>query len=534
MQQPGNEGIPQVLDARTEIKNLLMETREEMRSMARSMLEDFSTELHGNIQQNAPVEPHPPGPPMPRQRPDPRHTEGLSINPSFHSEHGHITEPPERPVRRNSANHTPENQRFNNTYNHPRQAAQYYIKLPPFTGKERWDIWYNRFTDVAGLREWDEEQRLVELLPRLQGPAGEFVYGQLSLDSRRNYGRLIQELNSRFRVVETTKTYRALFSNRDQRSGETPESYAAELKRLYDKAYPNRDHATRAEDLVRRFMDGLGDEAARFHIEYIKDPVDIDHAVYEAVNFQETKRRQSKREAMDGRHRRPTRQARQQEGLSELEGRHDELATPFDDYGSDDDDYGRIARAPGRPKKSQVLTHPTTSNQTVTSTDTVAKSSPPPAAREKNDMATAKLENVLDKILDKLEAIEKGCHPSPDRSPRSNPSNGQPYSPQNNRTGGRANNPRQQPRQRGGCCYNCGTEGHFARECPSAPWVTGQMHVAVQPGIPTTQFSTRHSQSTQRAHHNQPGLSYLPPSAANRSAGGAGEAQRTPGESLLN
>ena len=95
MQQPGNEGIPQVLDARTEIKNLLMETREEMRSMARSMLEDFSTELHGNIQQNAPVVLHPPGPPMPRQQPDPRHTEGLSINPSFHSEHGHITESPE-------------------------------------------------------------------------------------------------------------------------------------------------------------------------------------------------------------------------------------------------------------------------------------------------------------------------------------------------------------------------------------------------------------------------------------------------------
>ena len=122
------------------------------------------------------------------------------------------------------------------------------------------------------------------------------MYGQLNPATRRDYSSLVAELNSRFRVVETSKTYRALFGNREQRSGESPESYAAELKRLYDEAFPSRNANTRAEELLRRFLDGLTDEGARFHIEYIKDPADIDHAVYELVNFQERRRRHPKRD----------------------------------------------------------------------------------------------------------------------------------------------------------------------------------------------------------------------------------------------
>ena len=52
-------------------------------------------------------------------------------------------------------------------------------KLPIFTGKEPWNVWFNRFTEVADRRRWSEEERLDEILSRLQGTAGEFVFGQL-------------------------------------------------------------------------------------------------------------------------------------------------------------------------------------------------------------------------------------------------------------------------------------------------------------------------------------------------------------------
>jgi len=69
------------------------------------------------------------------------------------------------------------------------------------------------------------------------------------------------------------------------------EDYAAELKSLYDKAYPNRDGVTRREDLLRKFLDGLLDERTQMQVEYLKEPSDIDQAVYEVVNYLETRKR---------------------------------------------------------------------------------------------------------------------------------------------------------------------------------------------------------------------------------------------------
>lgn len=63
------------------------------------------------------------------------------------------------------------------------------------------------------------------------------------------------------------------------------------LQRLYSKTRTSRDHKTRQENLVRRFLGGLKDGEARFEIESHKEPEDIDEADYHAVNVQQTRRR---------------------------------------------------------------------------------------------------------------------------------------------------------------------------------------------------------------------------------------------------
>ena len=166
-----------------------------------------------------------------------------------------------------------------------------YTKIPPFNGKESWKTWYNQFSEIADRRQWSDEDRLDELLPKLQGDAGEFAFGELPKTVRTSYQTLVAELESRFRKVETSKSFELQFSNRSQKQSESPEAYASELKRLYTKAYPKRQAETRKQDLIRKFLNGLYDDQARFHIEYVKDPSDIDEAVFEVVNFTEIQRR---------------------------------------------------------------------------------------------------------------------------------------------------------------------------------------------------------------------------------------------------
>lgn len=78
---------------------------------------------------------------------------------------------------------------------------------------------------------------LDQLLPRIEGQAASYVFLQIHPSALHNYNELKVELNSRYRVIETARLYASRFSKRSQRIGETAETFAAELKVLYDKAH---------------------------------------------------------------------------------------------------------------------------------------------------------------------------------------------------------------------------------------------------------------------------------------------------------
>ena len=141
------------------------------------------------------------------------------------------------------------------------------------------------------MRHWDDATKLAEMVPRLQGKAGEFAFEQLQSSTLKSFKRLNKEMKSRFGEIKRTKTYAMQFNRRNQQSNESVEEYAAELKRLFDRAYPHRDAATRQEDLVARFLIGISDDKARVHVELNKEPKTIDKAVYHAVNYIEATQR---------------------------------------------------------------------------------------------------------------------------------------------------------------------------------------------------------------------------------------------------
>ena len=317
------------------------------------------------------------------------------------------------------------NQSYQRPHRSKRQSSPEYfgLKLPPFNGKEDWRVWINRFEAIAERRGWSEETKLDNLLPKLQGKAGDFVFTQLPRGILACYKELVKELNSRFRVVETQKTFAAKFSQRVQRVDETAEEYAADLKRLYAKAYRFRDHKTRQEDLVRRFLDGLRDSEARFEIEFHKEPEDIDAAVYHAVNFIQTRRRSSYDTYAEKKARKHARRTNfEDEGQSEAEELYET-----------DEELDRAYRVPTRSERQ----HPKNTHQ-----------SEPQTEQKQHSSSTTESETikVLSETKDLIQMLVTQMKEQSLRDPgKKMQGNG----------------------RRRVVCYGCQQVGHVLRDCPN-------------------------------------------------------------------
>ena len=116
------------------------------------------------------------------------------------------------------------------THSRSQRSADHHhsMKLPPYTGQEKWEVWHNRFEAVADLKGWNKHDKLQELLPRLHGEAGDFTFDQLSKKALGSCRKFIKELSNKFGVIETTRTYKLQFSRRKQLTGESVEKFVKE------------------------------------------------------------------------------------------------------------------------------------------------------------------------------------------------------------------------------------------------------------------------------------------------------------------
>ena len=247
------------------------------------------------------------------------------------------------------------------------------------------------------------------------------MFTQLPKYTLRCYLDLVKELNSRFRVVETKRTFASKFSQRVQKPNETVEEYAADLKRLYSKAYQQRDAKTRQEDLVRKFLDGLKDNDARFEIEYNKEPEDIDQDVYHAVNFIQTRRKENQETFADKKYKKFVRRATEEMSYDTGEEYSSEIEEPEHVY--------RVPQKSDRQEKKKPKSQEVKSEKDESEAEIQLK-------------LLTETRDLMQTLVTQITAIANGQKGSQISQTRNN-----------------------QPR-RGVVCFKCNEEGHVIRDCP--------------------------------------------------------------------
>ena len=164
--------------------------------------------------------------------------------------------------------------------------SNFRMRIPAFNGHGNWSTFIKQFEALAVGCKWSPDDTLVHLWSSLSGQAADFAFA-LKPEIFENYEALVFALDCRFREFQTRETSQRLFHSRMLNTGEAVRKYAADLKFLIHRAYPQGlSDQVREDMLMKQFFDGLNDESARYRVKCLQRPRCLDDAVDLLLEYQ--------------------------------------------------------------------------------------------------------------------------------------------------------------------------------------------------------------------------------------------------------
>ena len=146
---------------------------------------------------------------------------------------------------------------------------------------------------VAELAEWPEHIKLKHLALRFRGPAQAY-FQTCSDEQKHDYRALVQAMSKRFTPVRIQALECSAFHERKQGRKESVDTYAQELQRLFQRAYPSAVRGnTDAQEmgqavLSSQFVGGLVPEIKR-KIAYLEGATFSE--LWQKARFEEVRQR---------------------------------------------------------------------------------------------------------------------------------------------------------------------------------------------------------------------------------------------------
>ena len=146
----------------------------------------------------------------------------------------------------------------------PQAHAQHIVQqTPPVSkytgeraGEETFEDWLIQFEMAADVSGWEGKIKLAHLVTRLKGQALSY-YRSCPPEEKTNYQKLTKALATRVQLPVVQST---LFHERKQKSKEDVDTYAQDLRNLFQKAYPTARQGSKEMGksvLSRQFAAGL-------------------------------------------------------------------------------------------------------------------------------------------------------------------------------------------------------------------------------------------------------------------------------------
>ena len=138
-------------------------------------------------------------------------------------------------------------------------------KPPSFDGKSQREPYIAPFEIVAGMNQWNDEQKGNYLATSLKGSALSLL-GDLPSDTRQDYKELVAALESRFGSAHYQELHRSKFKSRLRRRDESLQELAEDFERLARLAYPSAPEEMNYLLAKEQFIDAILDGDTRLRL----------------------------------------------------------------------------------------------------------------------------------------------------------------------------------------------------------------------------------------------------------------------------